>query len=297
MSKANFGDRLRAARKNLGLTQQQLGDLTGVGQVVIANYERGARFPGEDKLRKLAEALHVSLDYLLSVSVHSVSDQSVEDLSPEKLLGLLLQSNVAYAGEEIRKWKESRKAGALDVYSQLFIPLLRETGNLWLSGQFSVLDEHLISGKIRELITLMAAEEENWNHPPLPGRSWMGLCAPGEQHDLVLLMTSRILQLNQWDVKFIGTQMPVNDLVQAVNSFKPKILSLSVTIDSFRAGLDTYLDVLYSNRTYEYGIILGGAAVKPEDRENLPGVIGIAASLEEGIELAEKYAKDKGAVQ
>lgn len=297
MSNANFGDRLRAARKNLGLTQKQLGELAGVGQVVIANYERGARFPGEDKLRRLAEALHVSLDYLLSVSINTVTDQSGKDLSPEKLLKLLSFRTIAYAAEEIKKWKESRKAGALEIYSRLFIPLLRQTGNLWLSGQFSVLDEHLVSGKIRELITLIASGEDGWNRPPLPGKSWMGLCAPGEQHDLVLLMTSRLLQLNQWDVKFIGTQMPVNDLVQAVNSFKPKILSLSATIDSFRTGLDSYLDVLYSNRTYKYGIILGGAAVKPEDREIFPGVVGVVGSLEEGIELAEKYVKEKGAVK
>jgi transcriptional regulator with XRE-family HTH domain len=297
MIEAKFGDRLKAARKNLGLTQKQLGDLTGVGQVVIANYERGARFPGEEKLRKLAEALHVSLDYLLSVSLVSASNPSDKDLSPEKLLDILNHSTVAAAGEEIRKWKKVRKAGALEIYSRLFIPILRQTGNLWLSGQFSILDEHLVSGKIRELITLVAAEEKSWNHPPVPGKSWMGLCAPGEQHDLVLLMTSRLLQLNEWDVKFIGTQMPVKDLIQAVNSFKPKILSLSVTIDSFRAGLDTYLEVLHSNRTYDYGIILGGAAVKPEDRQKFPGVIGVAASLEEGIAIAEEYAKEKGAVK
>lgn len=292
MRESNFGEKLKDARKKSGLTQKQLGELTGAGQVVIANYERGARFPGEDMLRKLAENLQVSLDYLLSVPSHS--EKTVDhQFSADYLFDLLLSDSVARCWDYIRQWKDKGNYSAMDVYSRLLIPLLRKTGDLWYSGDISILDEHLVSGKVRELITLTAAHEKNWSNPPVPGLSWMGLCAPGEEHDLVLLMTARLLRLKNWDVRFVGTQMPVKDLIAAVDFHKPLVLSLSITIETFRSGLETYLDVLYRNRSYPYGVILGGAAVKDEDVREFPGVIGTADTLEKGINLAEEYANEK----
>ncbi|MBN2657374.1 MAG: helix-turn-helix domain-containing protein [Spirochaetales bacterium] len=292
MRESTFGEKLRDARKKSGLTQKQLGELTGAGQVVIANYERGARFPGEEMLRKLAESLQVSLDYLLSVP-SLTGTAAGPDFSPEHLFDLLLGESVARCWDYISQWKDRGKHSALDVYSGLLIPLLKKTGDLWFTGDISVLDEHLISGKVRELITLTAAHEKGWDNPPEPGLSWMGLCAPGEEHDLVLLMTARLLRLRGWDVRFAGTKMPVGDLIAAVEFHKPLVLSLSVTMDSFRSGLETYLHVLYKNRSYPYGIILGGSAVKERDVHDFPGIIGTAGTLEEGISLAEKYANDK----
>ena len=58
---------LMAARKNLNLTQEQLGQQSGVSMYVIAHIERQARNPSLHTLAKLAVALHLSLEELLSV--------------------------------------------------------------------------------------------------------------------------------------------------------------------------------------------------------------------------------------
>lgn len=291
MERKQFGENLKVSRKRAGLTQQQLGDLAGVGQVVIANYERGARFPGEDILRKLAEVLHVSLDFLLSVSREKILPLSDENYSADTLLEILEDQPVGSAWNYIHSWKEKQSLYAEDVYRQILIPLLLRTGDLWFAGKFSVMDEHLVSGKIRELITLTAADEEGWGDLPDPGKKWMGLCAPGEKHDLVLLMTASLLQLKGWNVRFLGTDMPAADLIRSIDSFKPQVLCLSVTINSFREGLDTYLNVLYRERKEEYAVILGGAAILPDDMDKFPGVWGIADDLARGVALAEEYVK------
>jgi uncharacterized protein len=48
--------RLRAARLNAGLTQQQLAELSGVRQPNIAAYERGLRRPSRLMLQRLLDA-------------------------------------------------------------------------------------------------------------------------------------------------------------------------------------------------------------------------------------------------
>jgi transcriptional regulator with XRE-family HTH domain len=52
---------LRNLRRSMGFSQAELGEMVGVGQDAISNYERGIRFPAPRHLRALAEALGCSI--------------------------------------------------------------------------------------------------------------------------------------------------------------------------------------------------------------------------------------------
>ena len=60
-----FSDRLRNAREMRKLTQIELGTKANLPSTSIAHFEAGKRKPSFDNLRKLAEALEVTTDYLL----------------------------------------------------------------------------------------------------------------------------------------------------------------------------------------------------------------------------------------
>lgn len=57
--------RLRELRKEKGLTMKKLGEMVGVGESTISQYENGKRQPDFTTLDKLAEIFNVSVDYLL----------------------------------------------------------------------------------------------------------------------------------------------------------------------------------------------------------------------------------------
>ena len=62
----SFEGRLRTARQTLrGMTQVDLARATGLPASSIAHFEGGGRKPSFDNLRKLANALDVTTDYLL----------------------------------------------------------------------------------------------------------------------------------------------------------------------------------------------------------------------------------------
>lgn len=71
-----FGERLRAVRKEQNLTQKQLGSLIGVKNSIISFYEVGDRTPSPEVIKKLSVALHVSADYLLGLEKRDVLDIS-----------------------------------------------------------------------------------------------------------------------------------------------------------------------------------------------------------------------------
>lgn len=60
-----FQERLRAARDLRGFSQGDLAGRAGLPPSSIAHFETGSRKPSFDTLRKLANALEVTTDYLL----------------------------------------------------------------------------------------------------------------------------------------------------------------------------------------------------------------------------------------
>lgn len=60
-----FPDRLRDARELRGLNQAELAKRAGLQPSAVSHFETGTRKPSFDNLKRLADALEVTTDYLL----------------------------------------------------------------------------------------------------------------------------------------------------------------------------------------------------------------------------------------
>jgi transcriptional regulator with XRE-family HTH domain len=63
--KEKLGKRIRDAREDRGISQADLAREADIHPTVISQFESGSRQPSPDNLKKLADALSVSIDYLL----------------------------------------------------------------------------------------------------------------------------------------------------------------------------------------------------------------------------------------
>ena len=63
----NFGNKLRALRKEAGMTQTELARLLNISKSVVSYYELRERTPSPDVLIRLAEVFHITTDYLLGI--------------------------------------------------------------------------------------------------------------------------------------------------------------------------------------------------------------------------------------
>jgi transcriptional regulator with XRE-family HTH domain len=61
-----FGKRVRELRTQAGLSQEQLGDRSGLHRTYVGGIERGERNPSLFIIKKIADALGVSLGELFS---------------------------------------------------------------------------------------------------------------------------------------------------------------------------------------------------------------------------------------
>ena len=69
-----IGERIKKKRIELGISQQELGDLVGVSKVSICGYEKGNRTPTVDTFILLTEVLKTTPEYLLGHDVNVVEE-------------------------------------------------------------------------------------------------------------------------------------------------------------------------------------------------------------------------------
>lgn len=82
-----FPERLRAARKQLDYTQQQVAEQLGITKSTYCGYETGKREPDVEKIKLLSQILHVTGSYLIGLNDESnlYSKKSAPALSTEAL--------------------------------------------------------------------------------------------------------------------------------------------------------------------------------------------------------------------
>lgn len=78
-----LADRLLEARKNKGISQQELAKLAKVHFTNVGKYERGEAIPAADILNRIAKALEVTTDFLMN---GTMQDKSAEAINDEELL-------------------------------------------------------------------------------------------------------------------------------------------------------------------------------------------------------------------
>jgi len=80
-----FRDKLKARRKELHLTQAQLGERCGVSAQEISHYEKGRRTPELEMFIKLCSALDTTPNVLLWEYFQSKETPSYDSLSTDEV--------------------------------------------------------------------------------------------------------------------------------------------------------------------------------------------------------------------
>ena len=108
---------------------------------------------------------------------------------------------------------------------EVIAPCLVDVGDGWARGELTVGHEHLTSAAVRARLERTLAE---------PRGAVRGLavlaCAPGEQHELGLLMLACLLRADGWEVVYLGQCTPVADALEIARGRDASVVAFSVTM-------------------------------------------------------------------
>lgn len=94
-----FSERLKASRKEAGLTQVELAKMLKVSNGTVGMWETGKREPKFEVMGHLSKTLNKSVDYLLGLSENE-SPQPAEKIQSIEGSRLQVQSEVIYSCED-----------------------------------------------------------------------------------------------------------------------------------------------------------------------------------------------------
>lgn len=163
---------------------------------------------------------------------------------------------------------------------------LSRVGELWYAGESTVQQEHFASAlAIRRLNALLAAAPA----PTRKGRI-LAACPPGEDHTFPLLLITLLLRMRNWDVVYLGANVPINKLETAIQSAKPNLV-VATAQQLFTAA--SLFDVAQFLRAERVSLAFGGLIFNllPNLRERIPGHF-LGDSLEGIPQAVEKLIVD-----
>lgn len=102
-----FGEKVKLARTTLNLSQTELAEITGISERSLYTYEQLNTIPRKSNVQKLADALHVTVTYLLDEE----ESDTQKDIDQESFI---LKVKNSYGNKSAHDAQEVlEKAGAL----------------------------------------------------------------------------------------------------------------------------------------------------------------------------------------
>ncbi|MBU9723981.1 MULTISPECIES: MerR family transcriptional regulator [Bacillaceae] len=111
------------------------------------------------------------------------------------------------------------------VVSDVIGKVLVQIGDKWYNQEITIAEEHFASSYLRSRLGTVIQSIPNIGYMP----KCVCVCTPGELHELGLLMFSIHLKQKGYDVIFLGSGIPKDDIEKVLLKVKPKVLFLSCT--------------------------------------------------------------------
>jgi methanogenic corrinoid protein MtbC1 len=156
-----------------------------------------------------------------------------------------------------------------EVALRLVQPVLVEVGARWASGELTVAGEHYISQYVlRKALALFSAYDR-----PHGRHLVLACCAPGEWHEIGLLLVSVFLLRRGHRVIYLGPNLPVDTLTAAVEWIRPDLVCLSATLPETAQQLIDEIGPLVASGKLTTPLGFGGQAISqnPTLAARLPG--------------------------
>ena len=171
------------------------------------------------------------------------------------------------------------------VLMEVVQPTLVTLGESWHRGELPIAIEHYATQFcMQHLSSMMTAAAP----PSHPGRI-IAACAPGEMHQVGLLMLVVMLRWRGWDIKYLGPDLPLDRLGEALIPIHPKILMFSANRVETAEKLMDLPRILERFPAPQPIVILGGQAF---ERMHLPenvAAVYLNHSPNEMVQRIEEY--------
>jgi methanogenic corrinoid protein MtbC1 len=172
----------------------------------------------------------------------------------EKMLDSLFRFDETSATEIVRR---AFTVYSVDqVLSEMMHPAMIEVGERWQRGEIPVASEHFVTQFFMQHLQGMLSVSSR----PLHKGVIVAACAPGETHQIGLLMIVVMLRWRGWDVKYLGPDLKLDRLEEVLIPLRPRAVLITATRAENTSGLLELSAILQKLPQPKPVFVLGGQA-------------------------------------
>lgn len=176
-----------------------------------------------------------------------------------------------------------------DAFLRVLLPAQREVGRLWHLNELSVAEEHLISYTTQRLmVTLTNMAQKR----PDNGLTAVAGAVAGNIHDIGIRAIAYLLEIEGWRVIYLGSDIPQEELPEALDGFAADLLLLSVALTSQLDSTERSIARVKAQCSRPVNVLVGGNGLA--ERDNLwqeIGADGYAQDAESALVTAQQLAR------
>jgi methanogenic corrinoid protein MtbC1 len=269
-----------------GLNIAALTKRTGVPPDTIRKWEqrygvlRPARTPGGQRRYSEVDVARVEWlkarleeGYRIGEAAALLGSGEAVALSPENLRAAIVEASLESDVVALARLVDQALAlpSLEESFMEVLAPALGEMGERWQAGELTVAQEHLATGTIRAALQTLVADAR----ASVRGVAVVA-CAPGEHHEIGLLMLAVLLRGDGWQVAYLGPDTPLREAVSFAEQLGARILCFSAAT---REPADRLAKALARERMPEHiEVVVGGRAAGGRDvREAVQALRGRGA--------------------
>ncbi len=219
------------------------------------------------------------------VDPSAIAEVPATSLSPELLAGLLADGDDELAAWTLRHAMD--ESSRVEVYDGLLREAMALVGDRWVTGRWSIAEEHLASRTLLRTLERL--------RPDLGPEGRIGPLAvlagvAGEHHMIGLVCLEQLLVEDGWSVANLGADLPAEDLGVFVTRNDVALVALSA-MDGARVGAlaDAVQAVRDATGDRPIGVVVGGGIASVPGLKTTVEADGVAHSLTEAVELARPH--------
>ena len=128
-------------------------------------------------------------------------------------------------------------------FTEIFLPGIREIGELWYQGKVTVQQEHFASALLMRRLNALISTS------PAPTRAEKIIvaCPPKEEHTLSSLLLTLFLRRRGFHVVYLGTNVPLEEFQETVDVIQPQLVLFTAQLLNTAATLEQTVRALANN--------------------------------------------------
>lgn len=177
-------------------------------------------------------------------------------------------------GLERMLWRSVLSLGGKTFLREVVAPLLERIGEGWLTGEVSPAQEHLGSGVVDRVLERLINASRSQD-----GHTLVVATLPGERHGLGARIFTAAAVLQGWGVKYLGTDLPVSEIVVAARGVGASAVGISIVRREYMDETQQAIITLRTQLDPSVALLIGGRAASQLAADALPGGIWVHEGL------------------